>query len=158
MTTFTPTATPTPAAEPFWFLGGQARILIPGTATNGAITVMEFTDPENHAPPLHVHDGEDEVWTVLDGEISFFVGDHRYDLTPGEVAFGPRSVPHAYLVRSASARFAVTFAPAGIENWFAENSAPVLAGENVPAPFDIGSIVAAAEAYQLRVAGPPPTP
>ena len=147
----------TSTTGPFWFLGGQARILIPGSATGGSIAVMEFQDPELHAPPLHVHDGEDEVWTVLDGEISFFVGDDRFDLKPGEVALGPRGVPHAYLVRSPLARFAVTFAPAGIENWFAENSSPVLAGDDVPAPFDIESIVAAAEAYQLRVAGPPPT-
>jgi len=145
------------AAEPFWFLGGQARILIPGEATGGAIAVMEFTDPEGHAPPLHIHEQEDEVWTVLDGEVSFFVGDDRYDLEPGTVAFGPRGVPHAYLVRSPIARIAVTFAPAGIEKWFRGNSSPVLAGDDVPAPFDIGSIVAAAEAYRLRVAGPPPT-
>ena len=145
------------ATEPFWFLGGQARILIPGSATGGAISVMEFQDPEHHAPPLHIHDGEDEVWTVLDGEVSFFVGDNRYDLQPGDVAFGPRGVPHAYLVRSPLARFAVTFAPAGIENWFSENSSPVLAGDDVPAPFSIETIVAAAEAYRLRVAGPPPT-
>lgn len=145
------------AAEPFWFLGGQARILIPGGATNGSLTVLEFQDPENHAPPLHVHNGEDEAWVVLDGEISFFVGDDRYDLEPGAVAFGPRGVPHAYLVRTPSARFATIFAPAGIENWFATNSSPVIPGDSTPAPFDIGKIVADAEAYRLRVAGPPPT-
>ncbi|GAA0247847.1 cupin domain-containing protein [Cryptosporangium japonicum] len=144
-------------SDQFWFLGGKARILIPGEATGGAISVVEFTDPEKHAPPIHVHDHEDEVWTVLDGEITVFVGDERFDLQPGEVALGPRGVPHSYLVRSPVARLAVSFAPAGLETWFSGNSSPVLAGDDVPAPFDIGSIVAAAEAYQLRVAGPPPT-
>ncbi|TQS39699.1 cupin domain-containing protein [Cryptosporangium phraense] len=142
--------------DQFWFLGGKARILIPGEATHGAISVMEFADTEKHAPPLHIHDNEDEIWTVLDGEISFFVGDDRYDLEPGNVALGPRGVPHAYLVRSPLARMAVSFAPAGLEKWFSGNSSPVITGDDVPAPFDIGSIVAAAEAYQLRVAGPPP--
>jgi quercetin dioxygenase-like cupin family protein len=141
----------------FWFLGGQARILIPGTATHGSISVMEFKDVEGHAPPLHIHEGEEEVWTVLEGEISFFVGDDRFDLQPGSVAYGPRGVPHAYLVRSPLARMAVSFSPAGIENWFSENSSPVLSADEAPAPFDVGSIVAAAEAYKLRVAGPPPT-
>ena len=72
---------------------------------------MEFQDPIGHATPLHVHGGEDEVWIVLDGEISFFVGDERYDLEPGQAAFGPRGVPHAYLVRSRTAKLAATFAP-----------------------------------------------
>ena len=89
MTLFSPTL----ASEPFWFLGGKARILIPGEATGGALTVMEFTDVENHAPPLHVHDHEDEVWTVLDGEVTVFLGDDRFDLEPGDVALGPRGVP-----------------------------------------------------------------
>ena len=147
----------TSTTAPFWFLGGRARILVPGAATGGSLTVMEFTDPQHHAPPLHVHDGEDEVWTVLDGEVTFFVGDDQFDLHPGAVALGPRGVPHAYLVRSPSARLAVTFAPAGIERWFTENGSPVLAGDDVPAPFTVASIVAAAEPYRLRVAGPPPT-
>ncbi|MFF4621808.1 cupin domain-containing protein [Nonomuraea jabiensis] len=54
---------------------------------------MEFTDPKGHAPPMHVHEAEDEIWIVLDGEITFFVGDDRYDLHAGAVAHGPRGVP-----------------------------------------------------------------
>ena len=156
MNRFFHTFGPTAEREHFWFLGGQARILIPGAASGGAVSVMEFQDPIGHATPLHVHGGEDEVWIVLDGEISFFVGDERYDLEPGPAAFGPRGVPHAYLVRSQTAKLAATFAPAGIEEWFAKNSSPVLSADEVPAPFDIGAIVAAAEAFKLTVAGPPP--
>ncbi|MEU4243621.1 cupin domain-containing protein [Actinoplanes sp. NPDC026619] len=148
---------PATAAEPFWFLGGKARILIPGAATAGAISVMEFEDTQGHAPPLHAHDNEDEVWFVLDGEVSFYLGDDRYDLQPGAVALGPRGVPHSYLVRSPSARIAVAFAPAGIENWFKDNGSPVTSVDSGAAPFDIGAIVAAADAYRLRVVGPPPT-
>src|SRR4051812_37799624 len=122
------------------------------------MSVMEFADNQNHATPLHIHDGEDEVWVLLEGEVSFFVGDQRLDLQAGQVAHGPRGVPHAYLVRSPTSLLAVTFAPAGIENWFAQNSSPILSLDDAPAAFDIGAIVAAAEAYRLRVAGPPPMP
>jgi len=142
--------------NPFWFLGGLARILVPGTATGGTLSVMEFTDPEGHAPPLHVHEGEDEIWIVLDGEITFFVGDDRYDLQAGAVAHGPRGVPHSYLVRSPDARLVAAFGPAGIENWFTANSSPVSDVNDAPASFDIEAIIASAEAYRLRVAGPPP--
>ncbi|MGV9386108.1 cupin domain-containing protein [Nonomuraea sp. NPDC003707] len=140
----------------FWFLGGRAQILVPGTATGGALSVMEFTDPKGHAPPLHVHDAEDEIWIVLDGEITFFVGDDRHDLHAGAIAHGPRGVPHSYLVRSSDARMVVAFGPAGIEDWFAANSSPISDVNDVPAAFDIEAIVASATAHHLRVVGPPP--
>lgn len=143
--------------EPFWFLGGRARILVPGEASNRSITVMEFDDPQGHAPPVHIHDREDEVWVVLDGEISFFVGDQRFDLHAGQVAYGPKGVPHSYLVRSPRSRMAVTWAPAGIEEWFRLNGTPVSDIGEVPASFDVGAIVASAGDFGLRVVGPPPT-
>jgi hypothetical protein len=31
---------------PFWFLGGKARILVPGDATAGALSVVEFEDSQ----------------------------------------------------------------------------------------------------------------
>ncbi|MFB7288925.1 cupin domain-containing protein [Actinacidiphila glaucinigra] len=143
--------------EPFWFLGGQARILLPGRATGDAMSLMEFSDPIGHAPPHHVHENEEELWFVLDGEVSFFVGDKRHDLIPGQVAFGPRGVPHSYLVRSEGARLAVVFSPAGIEEWFRVNGVPVTDARDIPPAFDLASIVGSAEAFKLRVTGPPPT-
>ncbi|MFI0235751.1 cupin domain-containing protein [Streptomyces sp. NPDC016845] len=148
----------TPAREPFWFLGGQARILLPGSATGNAVSLMEFSDPTGHAPPQHVHENEEELWFVLDGEVSFFVGDERHDLTPGQVAHGPRGVPHSYLVRSdGGARLAVVFSPARIEEWFRANGTPVAEAGDLPPAFDLTAVVASAEAFRLRVTGPPPT-
>jgi quercetin dioxygenase-like cupin family protein len=142
--------------DPFWFLGGRVRLLVPGASTGGALSVMEFNDTKGHVTPFHIHDGEDEVWIMLDGEISFFVGDKRYDLGAGAVAHGPRGVPHSYLVRSPRSRMAVAFGPSGIESWFASNGSPVSHVDDAPAAFDLGTIIASAEAYRLRVAGPPP--
>jgi mannose-6-phosphate isomerase-like protein (cupin superfamily) len=146
------------SGEPFWFLGGRTRIVVPGEETHGAMTVMEFADRKDHATPLHIHGGEDEVWVVLEGEVSFFVGDRRLDLHAGQIALGPRGVPHAYLVRSPESLLAVTFAPAGLEKWFAQNGSAAVDPGEAPPGFDIGAIVAAGVAYQIQVAGPPPAP
>ncbi|GAA2025298.1 hypothetical protein GCM10009839_24160 [Catenulispora yoronensis] len=146
----------TDSSQPFWFLGGQSRVLIPGQATAGSLSVVEFTDGAGHAPPLHIHEDEEEVWIVLDGEVSFFVGDRRIELGPGDAAHGPRGVPHSYLVRSPTARLAAVFAPARIEQWFVANGTPVGAPDEAPAGFDLDAIVASAQAFHLRVAGPPP--
>jgi mannose-6-phosphate isomerase-like protein (cupin superfamily) len=144
-------------SEPFWFLGGRTRILVPGSKTNGALSVMEFLDTAGHAPPRHIHEDEDEVWIVLDGEVSFFVADRRIDLHAGQIAHGPRGVPHSYLVRSETARLAVAFAPSCIEEWFSANGTPATPLDQEPAAFDIGGVVASAEPFHVRVAGPPPT-
>ncbi|WP_433517228.1 hypothetical protein ACQP2T_17745 [Nonomuraea sp. CA-143628] len=111
-----------PAGDPFWFLGGRTRVLVPGSATGSTMSVLEFDEVQGQAPPLHIHEGEEEVWIV-----------------------SPRL------------RMVAVFAPAGIEEWFRKNGSPVSSPEEAPASFDIGAIVASAEAFQLRVAGPPPT-
>ncbi|MEY2242320.1 cupin domain-containing protein [Streptomyces sp. BF23-18] len=143
--------------EPFWFLGGRARILVPGSRTGGALSVMEFFDTAGHAPPRHIHADEDEVWIVLDGEVSFFVGDQRHELEPGQIAFGPRGVPHSYLVRSETARLAVAFTPSRVEEWFSANGTPATRLDDVAPAFDIGNILASAESFRVSVAGPPQT-
>jgi mannose-6-phosphate isomerase-like protein (cupin superfamily) len=145
------------SAKPFWFLGGQTRVLVPGIATGGTVSVLEFTDSAGHAPPLHIHENEEEVWIVLDGKVTFFVGDQKFDLEPGQAAYGPRGVAHSYLVRSDKARLAAVFAPGQVENWFTTNGSPVADVDEAPAAFDIGAILASADAFRVRVAGPPPT-
>jgi mannose-6-phosphate isomerase-like protein (cupin superfamily) len=147
----------TTPAHPFWFLGGQTRVLVPGKSTGGALSVLEFTDSAGHAPPLHIHEDEEEVWIVLDGKITFFVGDRKFDLEPGQVAYGPRGVAHSYLVRSDKARLAAVFAPGNVEEWFTANGSPVSSVDEAPAAFDIGAILASADTFHVRVAGPPPT-
>jgi mannose-6-phosphate isomerase-like protein (cupin superfamily) len=145
------------SAKPFWFLGGQTRVLVPGIATGGTVSVLEFTDSAGHAPPLHIHENEEEVWIVLDGKVTFFVGDQKFDLEPGQAAYGPRGVAHSYLVRSDKARLAAVFAPGQVENWFTTNGSPVADVDEAPAAFDIGAILASADVFRVRVAGPPPT-
>ncbi|MEU9736454.1 nitroreductase/quinone reductase family protein [Streptomyces sp. NPDC048002] len=140
----------------FWFLGGTVDVKLAGHATEGRAAQLEFHDAEHQSPPLHVHTHEDELWAVLDGEITFFVGDEQYDLSAGEVAFGPRGVPHSYVVRSPTSRMLVTFAPAGIEEWFTRNGTPVATAAELPPPFDLDAAITTAGEYGLKVVGPPP--
>jgi mannose-6-phosphate isomerase-like protein (cupin superfamily) len=144
-------------SEPFWFLGGQTRVVVPGGETGGSLSVLEFTDPAGHAPPMHVHADEEEVWIVLDGRVTFFVGSRRFDLEPGQAAHGPRGVAHSYRVRSETARVLAVFSPACIEDWFVANGSPVSTIDEAPAAFDLEAVVASAMPFHLHVTGPPPT-
>ncbi|CAG6390731.1 cupin domain-containing protein [Streptomyces cocklensis] len=148
-----PTFAPTAERAPFWFLGGQARVLLTGAETGNRLALMEFVAPAGHAPPHHVHEDEEEVWFVLDGEVTFFVGDRRHDLAPGQVAHGPRGVPHSYLVRSAQgARIAAVFSPACIEEFFRANGTPVAEAGDMPPEFDLAAVAASAKAFRLSAA------
>jgi len=142
--------------ESFWFLGGRVHLKVGGELTDGHLSQLEFDDPQGQAPPLHVHHGEDELWLVLDGKVSFFVGDETFDLEPGAMAFGPRGVPHSYLVRSPRARMVVTYGPAGIEQWFIQNGSAIAAIDEAPPAFDLAAIITSAERFGLEVVGPPP--
>jgi len=45
--------------------------------TGGALALWESLLPRGFSPPLHVHSREDEAFYVLDGELTFRLGDCR---------------------------------------------------------------------------------
>lgn len=159
------TATPSSAdgawspqrGEQFWYMGGKVRVLLTGEDTGGTLTVLEFTDPAGFAPPMHLHEREAEVWSVLEGEVMVVVDGERHDLGEGQAVYSPANTAHSYLVRSPGSRLTATFVPAGIEHHFMENGSPITPGDDEPAPFDIDVVVASIIEYGVRLAGPPPT-
>ena len=94
---------------------GAATILIRASAetTGGAFTLFEEVPPLADTP-LHVHEHEDELFYVLEGEHVFHVGDEEFPTGPGRLVFAPRGVPHAQRrVVPGSGRLLVLTAPAG---------------------------------------------
>jgi len=39
-------------------------------------------------PPLHIHHREDEAWFILNGKMTFYVGDQSLEATAGCFVFG----------------------------------------------------------------------
>lgn len=82
--------------------------------TKGDLFVIEQANQRRGGPPLHVHQGEDELFYVLDGEYLVQVGDERLSLKAGDCVLGPRGVPHAWaFVGSTVGRMLLSYAPAG---------------------------------------------
>jgi mannose-6-phosphate isomerase-like protein (cupin superfamily) len=74
-------------------------------------------------PPLHIHDF-DESFYVLDGELTFQLGDEVFTGHAGEVAFAPRGAHHTFANHSgADARTLIVCTPAGFERYFARIAA-----------------------------------
>ncbi len=106
---------------------------------------------------------EDETFYVLEGEITFYVGDETYKATPGGFVYAPRGVPHSYTFETDVIRMLVLVAPGGFEEFFRPPMAsePAGAAELPPAaegPPDVEGIVAALEGYGIEVVGPPGPP
>lgn len=82
--------------------------------TKGDMFVIEQANQRRGGPPLHVHQGEDELFYVLDGEYLVQVGDRHFPLKTGDCVLGPRGIPHAWaFTGSTQGRLLLSYAPAG---------------------------------------------
>src|SRR5947199_6796672 len=98
-----------------WWKTGRITVKVAGAETGNAFSQIEVNDPRGGGTPLHVHHNEDETFYVLEGELTFLVGEERIDVAAGDFLFAPRDIPHAYVVRSERARLLVPDRPGGIE-------------------------------------------
>src|SRR5215831_15932200 len=98
--------------------GGTLTILADGSETGGAFALVESMQIPGGEPPLHLHEREDELFYVIEGQVSFWGGGVVHHLEAGESIFLPRQVPHAFRVKSKVARCLTYIAPAGFEDWF----------------------------------------
>ena len=143
--------------EAAWQLGSlfewKAR-----SAGNGEYTLAEVTVQPGGEPPLHVHEHEDEGYLVLNGEITFQIGDERVDATPGSWVFLPRGVPHGFAVRSEVARTLLLISPGGLEGLFDRFSDPAPERTLPPLPEgppDVDALTRAMADYGIETVGPP---
>jgi mannose-6-phosphate isomerase-like protein (cupin superfamily) len=100
---------------------GEVEVLVKASAatTGGAFTVFEESEPVD--TPLHVHENEDELFYVLEGQHVFQVGDQEFRTGPGGVVFAPRGVPHSQRrMVPRKGRVLVLTSPAGFEGFFRE--------------------------------------
>ncbi len=96
-------------------------VLLRGDDTDGHLAVVEITG--GGRPPLHRHDFE-ETFYVLEGELTFQLGEERSTRRAGELAFAPRGIPHTYAnLSGAPARGLIVITPAGFERYFARMAA-----------------------------------
>ena len=90
--------TMTTETQDIWFEGAFMRVLVDTTDSGGVISMMEHWYPANWSPPLHVHQREDQVLHVLEGDIRAIAGSGpEITLLAGESTFLPRNVPHTFL-------------------------------------------------------------
>jgi mannose-6-phosphate isomerase-like protein (cupin superfamily) len=101
---------------------GDTTILVraAAAATAGAFSLIEEVPPLVDTP-LHVHERDDELFYVLEGEHVFRVGDEEFRVAAGGVVFAPRGIPHSQRrVVPGEGRLLVLTAPGGLDGFFRE--------------------------------------
>lgn len=161
----TPAASPSALqegeGEAIWFLGALATVKASNETTAGRVAVIELLAPQGHGSPLHVHRREDEWFYVTEGALTFWVGGEVIEAPAGSFVYGPRDIPHTFIVSSPQARFLVVTEPAGFERFVRAMGEPAMTPTIPPPaapPSDLAPLVAAAAEYGIEILGPPGIP
>jgi quercetin dioxygenase-like cupin family protein len=144
-----------------WFLGALGTIKAASETTDGRLAVIEFRWPQGGGSPLHVHHNEDEWFYVIEGELTIWVGGDVVVAPAGSFVWGPRDVPHTFLVTSTEARFLMVTDPAPFADFVRAMSEPAQALTLAPAsvqPPDPERMTAVAAEYGIEILGPPGIP
>jgi quercetin dioxygenase-like cupin family protein len=119
--------------EARWWFGGLAEIKAGAADTGGQMTIVEVTEHPGAEAPLHVHHRDDEAFWILEGEVTFEVGDETIEASAGDYVFGPRHVPHRFTVGDRGCRMLFILVPGGIEDVIRATSEPA-ASRTLPPP------------------------
>ena len=61
---------------------------------------MEYITRKGEEPPDHSHPTEDEIFYVLNGELTFRCGGEFFDVSDGGFIYLPQGIEHGYTIRS----------------------------------------------------------
>jgi quercetin dioxygenase-like cupin family protein len=151
-----PVAVPSDGGEARWWFGGLAVFKATAADTGGQMSIIEITEPPGAEAPLHVHHREDEAFWVLEGEVTFVVGDMTVEAKAGDFAFGPRDIPHRYKVGDTGCRMLFICTPGGFEDLITGMSEPAGSRTLPPPPEeepDWERIAAVAKAHGADLLG-----
>ncbi len=110
-------------APAYWGVDILWLILATGETTKGQYSLMEQLCPVNSGPPPHTHT-QREMFYILDGEITFLVGDRTITAGAGSFVSVPPDTVHSFRVDSETARILNSYTPAGFERLIIETSRP----------------------------------
>jgi quercetin dioxygenase-like cupin family protein len=135
--------------ETYWVMGDMFTYLVTGAESGGSYFTLVADVAPYGGPPPHVHHREEEQFYVLEGELTFSVGDQTIQVKAGDFVHIPRETVHSFKNGATSARLLATFSPAGIEGFFREVGEPVKNRLASPPPVTeatIGRLLAAESA------------
>lgn len=134
--------------------GGPWRTRVRGAETGGLLIIGDADMPPMSAgPSLHVHSREDECCYVIEGVLTVVLGDDRFAVPAGGIAWLPRGVPHTFAnLTTEPVRVVGMAVPAGLEGMWEEFATYFDALQGPP---DETALDAIGQRYGITVVGPP---
>jgi len=110
--------------EELLIMGGRFDLKVSSRDTGGDLCIYDTFREAKGGPALHRHHFQDEWFYVMRGEFIVQVGDETLNLHPGDSAFAPRKIPHAFAkISDGEGQMLVLFQPAGsMEDFFRQMS------------------------------------
>jgi quercetin dioxygenase-like cupin family protein len=149
------------AQERLWFLDTLVTVHVTRDQNDDGMTLFESAAPHGDSPPLHVHEREDEVFHMLEGELRLHVDGEDLRLTAGRSLVAPKGVPHTYRVESEpGARWLVVTAGGDFEAFVRAASRPAESADlpepsGPPTPEQQQAFARLAEQHGIALVGPP---
>jgi quercetin dioxygenase-like cupin family protein len=143
--------------EALWFFGLLVLVKAGGEQTGGQFCLTDQQGRRGVATPLHRQRTDDETFSVLDGELLFYLGEGEPIVAhAGSTAYIPAGTPHAFEVTSETARWLNLTTP-NHEAFFRAAGEPAQFRTLPPdmAP-DMEKVMAAATRFDVEILGPPP--
>lgn len=110
-------------APAFWQVDILWLILATGETTQGQYCLFEQLCPTDSGPPPHTHT-QREMFYILDGQITFMVGEEVFTAGAGTFVTVPPHTAHSFRVDSETARILNSYTPAGFERLILEAGTP----------------------------------
>ena len=106
-------------APAYWEVDILWLLLADGKQTGGAFSLLEQLCPKNSGPPPHTHT-QIENFYVIDGEITFLIGEQTVVGRTGSFVTVPGGTVHSFRVDSETALILNSYVPAGFELMISE--------------------------------------
>jgi quercetin dioxygenase-like cupin family protein len=153
MTTKPACVIPAPDGRTMNVLGHAVTIKLARTETTGDYYVFELVTPPGLGIPPHVHQHEDEVIHVIEGEFAIWLAGDVFTATAGATIHFPRLTPHGFQnVGAAPGKTIWTVMPgANFEPFFDE------LGALPPGPPDLAQVAAIFGRYAIDLLPPAET-
>ncbi len=83
---------------------------------------------------MHLHNREDEMFCIIEGEVNIEVDDKKYQCKAGDTVFAPRRLSHKFEIQTAEARILITLTPGNFLDFFLEQSQPITGQPKITPP------------------------
>lgn len=143
--------------EALWSLGCLTIIKAAGDQAAGTFALIDETAPKSEGIPFHRHEGDDENFYILEGEVVFHIEDSGpFSAVPGAFVHIPKGSVHSFRVESPVAHYLILTTPRHAQ--FYRAIAEPAKSHEMPTEveWDMDKIVAACEQFDVKIVDSPP--